>query len=259
MPVFAHGAVVGGFFGLMLLMVLQPVMPAAALTLVSSRDCDSNAVMNCGALTTRELQQKYKNKGVAQIYSHFGITAQDIADSDTTAVAGRVYKDGTVRVAGTVVATDAVTAGRENIAGSTKVNVDGVTFYKRAPKVSFRIESIAAFVIMKDGAFKSAILAACGNPVMAKAVVTPTPAPVEEKPPTVQPPAVETPAPVASTQTPDSTPTAVLASQPVEQPPLPNTGPGAVVVVGLLAVVGGYLFHATHRHIRHKRRMRHHA
>jgi hypothetical protein len=36
---------------------------------------------------------------------------------------------------------------------------------------------------------------------------------------------------------------------------LPNTGPGAVLIVGALAVVGGYLFHITHLHVRHKRRL----
>jgi hypothetical protein len=258
-PMFVHGAIAGAFIGIVVVMSLRSAVPVNALTLSSVRDCDTNAVINCGALTTTELQQRYKNKGVAPIYSYFGISAQDIAATGTTAVAGRVYKNGTVTAGNKTVATAAVTAGRENITGSTKVTSSGVTFYKRAPSVSFRVDSIAAFVILQDGQFKYAILGACGNPVMATAVpkeVAPPPAPAPVETPDVAPPAAETPAPTVSTQTPESKPTVVLASQPAAQP-LPNTGPGAIAVVGILAIVGGYLFHATHRHVKHKRRMRH--
>jgi hypothetical protein len=223
-------------------------MHVNALSISSPRDCDNNAVINCGALTTTELRQRYGNKGVATIYNHFGITAKDISAVDNTAVAGLVHKNGNVTVAGKVVATNAITAGRKDISGSAKVTSDGVVFYKRAPSVSFRPSSLSAFVIMENGKFKYAILGACGNPVMATAVVTKsvpvTPPPVTETPP----PVVDTP---VSTQTPESEPTATLTT--ATPTTLPETGPGAVLIVGLLAIIGGYIFHITHRKIKHKR------
>nr|AIA13714.1 hypothetical protein [uncultured bacterium]AIA14005.1 Unknown Function [uncultured bacterium] len=251
-PKFVHGMMAGAFIGVVIVLSLRNAVPASALSIISPRDCDTNAVINCGALSTTELQQRYSYAGVAAIYNSFGISAQDIANVGTTAAAGQVYKDGTVTVGGVTVATNAITAGRNNIAGSTKVVSGGVTLYKRPPSVSFRVNSIAAFVVMQNGQFKFAILGACGNPVNATAVPKATPPP----PPVTPPPVVETP-PVTevvatpSTQTPPSTPTAIVAvSTPTS---LPQTGPGAVMIVALLSVIGGYLFHITHRHIRRRR------
>jgi hypothetical protein len=257
-PKFVHGAILGAIVGVVIVSGLRGEQ-AAALSITAPRDCDTNAVINCGALNTAELKQRYNNQGVSAIYNYFGIAAQDISSIDTTAAAGLVYKDGGVTVGGKTVATNAVTAGRENISGSTKVTSGGVTFYKRPPKVSFRPDSIAAYVVMKDGQFKFAILAPCGNPVTATAVPKPTPTPKPTPQPETTPvaPVVS----VASTQTPPSTPVAqVAAASTIAE--LPNTGPGAVLIVALAAVVGGYIFHAGHRHIKRRRAARaglHHA
>lgn len=40
---------------------------------------------------------------------------------------------------------------------------------------------------------------------------------------------------------------------------LPNTGPGAVIIIAIASVAGGYVFHMGHRHIRNKRRTTHHT
>jgi hypothetical protein len=254
-PKFVHGMVLGAIVGVIVVVGLRATV-ASALSLSSPRDCDTNAVINCGALTTTELQQRYSNAGVSTIYGYFGITAADVSGMSKTAVAGQVYKNGTVSVNGVTVATQAITAGRENISGSTKVSLGGVTFYKRPPSVSFVPNSIAAYVVMDKGLFKYAILGACGNPVIATAVPKTAP-PIPTPTPTPTPPVVTTITP-PSTQTPPSTPTppvVTTASAPVSQ--LPNTGPGAVVIIAVLSVIGGYIFHATHRHIRHKRRLHH--
>ena len=254
-PMFVHGMVAGAFVGIMVIVGVRATGSVGALTISSPRDCDSNAVINCGALTTTELKQRYGNKGVADIYKYFKISASDIKDVDKTANAGRVYKDGRVTIGDVVVATGARTAGREHISGSTKVTSGGVTFYTRPPSVSFNPNYINAFVVMQDGQFKFAILGACGNPVSA------TPIPKKTTPPTVpkEKPPVTTVTP-PSTQTPPSTPTpqVVLAStETLPTPVLPNAGPGAVVLVALAAIAGGYLFHATHRHVKRKRHARH--
>ncbi len=249
-PKFVHGMVVGAFVGIIGIMITHMVAPVSALSLSAPRDCDSNAVISCGALTVSELQQHYGAKSVVAIYNYFGITSKDIKAMNKTAVAGRVYKNGNVTIGKTTVATNAITAGRENIAGSKKVTSGGTTFYTRAPSVSFHPDSIAAFIVMEDGQFKFAILGPCSNPVTATAVAkksTPPPAP-EPTPEETAPPTT-----VGSSQTPEST-TAAPAVAPAATV-LPDTGPGDVVIIGLLAIIGGYLFHVTHRHIRRKRRV----
>lgn len=251
-PKFIHGMGIGAFVGIIVVMTFGPILPVNALSLSSPRDCDSNAVVPCGSLSTTELKQDYANKsykGVAALYSHFGISADDIKNIDDTAVAGRVYKNGEVRVGDTVVATDAITSGRNYINGSTKLSLGGTTFYKRPPSVSFRATSIAAFVVMKDGVFKFAILGACDNPIMATAKVAPKPAPPPEETPEV----VTTVVVKTSTQAPESTPLPAVVA---ETTALPETGPGDVGFVICLAVIGGYLYHVTHRHIRRRRQQR---
>ena len=258
-PKFVHGMVVGGFVGLVLVLTLSAVAPTAALTLQSPRDCDTNAVINCGALTTAELQKGYNdnvNKGVTTIYKYFSITANDIKNVDKLAVSGRVYKDGRVLVGKKLVATNAISAGRRNAQGSKKVTYGGVTFYTRPPSTSFAIDSIAAYVYLQDGVFKAAILAGCGNPVSATSVIqkaTPPPPPEQSTVEEILPPPTVT---TASTQLAESQPTPVTLAVATASP-LPITGPGDVGLVALLAIVGGYIFHVSHRHIRHKRRASH--
>ena len=149
-------------------------------------DCDANAVIRCGTVTTAQLISRYNNgttgntaKSIHDIFNFFGISSSDVQSIGTTAVAGRVTKSGAVFVNGTTaaVASGAVTAGRQNIAGSTAVTSNGTTFFKRAPNVSFQSDSLAAFVVMKNGVFQFAILAACGNPVTASPTPKPTPTP----------------------------------------------------------------------------------
>lgn len=54
-------------------------------------------------------------------------------------------------------------------------------------------------------------------------------------------------------------PTATTTATPTGVTSLPNTGPGAVIIIAIASVVGGYAFHMTHRHIRSKRRAHHHT
>lgn len=133
-----------------------------------ARDCDANAVMYCGALTTAEVNQKYDaNPSTRDIFNYFGISGTEVNNLHTTAVTGTVTKSGNVIVDGKVVATNAITAGRQNMPGSTQVSHGGTTFYTRPPSVSFVPPSLEAFVVVKNGVFQFAILKACGNPVKA--------------------------------------------------------------------------------------------
>jgi hypothetical protein len=162
-------------------------------------ESDANAVMYGGAATVAELQQKYSDdSSIAAIYAYFFIGPQTIANMTTTAVGGQVTKDGQVFVGGKLVATNALTAGRLTMPGSTQVTKNGVTFYVRPPSVSFAASSLNAFVVMNNGKFLFAILSSCGNPVAATPVTpTPTPTPAPKPIPTPTP----TPTPAAPTST----------------------------------------------------------
>ncbi len=148
---------------------------AANLSLNTAKDCDYNAVMYCGAGSVSQLQSNYAHGvsgrntyySIQDIYHYFGISSSQISGMSTTAVAGTVTKSGNVYVGNTLVATGATTAGRMNIPGSTQVKYGATTFYKRPPSVSFRSNSLAAYVVMVNGKFQFAILASCGNPVVA--------------------------------------------------------------------------------------------
>jgi hypothetical protein len=227
---------------------------AGALTIDSQRDCDSNAVIRCGALTPNELKTKYDSSASARtIFHNFGITHNDIDDLNTTAVEGKVTQGGRVLVNGEVVATNAVTVGRENIEGSQAVTANGVTFYKRPPSVSFQSSSLPAFVVMKDGQFDYAIIAACGNPVSATPVVKPKPtppAPAVTTPPPA-PPVTQTVVVTKNVPVPTPVPTPVPAPVPAPQPQpkqIPNTGVGDVLGFGsFVTLLSGAIHFASKR------------
>jgi len=217
--------------------VVSSRVGAQAVTFNSARNCDSNAVINCGAMSVSELQSKYlKDSSIVAIYEYFGVNAQAVKDMSTTAVAGSVTKSGNVVVNGKVVATNGVTAGRQNQTGSTAVNFRNVTFYKRTPAVSFQQDALDAFVAMNNGRFSFAVIASCGNVVSATAVATPTPTPTPKPTPTPTAHTTPTPKPTpkpkpsptpSSTPSPSPTPTPVLAAPTT----LINSGPGNAIGV----------------------------
>lgn len=143
------------------------------------RDCTANSIINCGAYSAGEMQQKYQQnaKGdLPAIYAHYGIDMNQVG----AAKQGLVYKDGRVEVDGRTVATGAHSIGRSQISGSSPINIGGKTYYNSANQTAFRSNSIRAFVFLKpDGSFQAAVLMSCGNPVSA----TPTPPPTPPKPP----------------------------------------------------------------------------
>lgn len=189
------------------------------MTIDSARDCDANAVIHCGARSFLEVRNRSQNAGVMQIFGAFGISSQDIKDnfdnSAPDAVEGVVTNKNNVwihRSSGLcpsssptsqlerdnpnlcLVATNAMTTGRQNMPGSTQDSSGGVTFYRRPPSVSFQSASLPAFVVMNNGKFDFAIIASCGNPVTATPVAPPKqtkpqPAPQPTKP-AAAPPAV---------------------------------------------------------------------
>ena len=160
----------------------------------SGRDCDNNAVLNCGAMSTDELYGKYYQSESAQtIFEYFGMSSETVRNMERYAVAGKVHRDGRVTVDGDTVATGAYTVGRQNMTGSNRVEEGDTTFYTRSPSVSFRSDGLDAFVVLdENGQYTHAVIASCGNPVRAnpvpvevaeKEVPTPEPVPVPEPEP----------------------------------------------------------------------------
>ncbi len=145
--------------GVLLLNVFNGTSQAAL-----PRNCDNNSIINCGAVDTNELTQKFnenKTGDLPTIYSAYGINASSLAGAKM----GEARKDGTVIVNGEVVATNAYSIGRQQMAGSSPKVIGGKTYYNSPNSTAFLSNSIAAFVFFNaDGTFKSFILTSCANP-----------------------------------------------------------------------------------------------
>jgi hypothetical protein len=225
--------------GVVLLSSLLVIAPVSALRISGPSDCDDNAIVRCGVHTITETIAAYDGSSyVRQVYSSFGISRSDIHNLANTAVAGKVTRSGDVFVNGQAepVATGALTGGRQNMSGSTKVTVGNTVFYKRPPSVSFQSSSLPAFVAMANGRFQFAVIASCGNAVSAVPAAKPKPAPQAPAAPAAPTPA----APVQqqqqqqqqqqvtvvqqNTPAPATTPAPAPASKPTT---LVDTGPGS--------------------------------
>src|SRR4051812_927147 len=110
------------------------VMPRTSAQMSGSFPyCNGNYVIPGGITGSSDMSQLYKNPRVAGVYNHFGITAADMNNFNSEAVNGTVTRGGDVIVNGKIVATNAVTAGCNNMAGSTAVSNGNMTFYTRPP------------------------------------------------------------------------------------------------------------------------------
>lgn len=149
------------------------------------QDCDDNAVIRCG-IRAENLVQKYReNQGgnVQAVFAEFGMPNEAALSG---MVSGRVTSTNEVYVGDKLVATNALTAGRQNMPGSTPI-LNG-QFYRRPPGVSFRSGSLSALVKMDGETFRYAIIESCGNPVTAQDVPNPPPPPAPQPQPTPPPP-----------------------------------------------------------------------
>lgn len=159
-----------------LFLIIAGLVPlsASAATTAAVRDCDSNAVVYCGANTPSQLVQKLQNgdgrHSAASLQATMaaqGITVTQLQSADLKN--GYVYRDGHVTADGKRVATGAMSFGRQNISGSTQAG----ELWKRPTSVSLQSERLPAFVYMPNGQFAWAVIESCGNPVIA----TPVPKP----------------------------------------------------------------------------------
>ena len=146
---------------------------------VSTPDCNANAVAWCGSASASDLINKYNNgdghnsaASIQNIYNCVGITSADV-HAMTGGANGYVTNTGDVYLGGQLVATGAITGGRQDIGGgaSTPHNCNGTTFWERPPQVSFQNPQLAAMVVMKNGVFQYAILVSCDNAVIATPII----------------------------------------------------------------------------------------
>lgn len=142
---------------------------------VNATGCSTNSVITCGVGSISDLRAKYNSdstKGTQAIYKGMGITSTMVNGAAVSE--GTLYKNGNVTVNGKVVATNAHTAGRHYLTGSTKHVTDGVTWYERSTQVSLVSNTAKVFVFFDgDGRFSAAVMTECGNPVRATNVVVP--------------------------------------------------------------------------------------
>lgn len=146
-----------------------------------ARDFDSNAIIFGGALTKGELKDKVSNgtgknfqsgKELTGLFTTLGMDPEMFDDSNFRD--GTVHKNGNVVVNGKVVAQNVKSMGRQNMSGSTKDNRFPYPVYWRNTSVSFRSESLSAFVFMNDdGTMAFAVIKSCGNPVKGVGVKKP--------------------------------------------------------------------------------------
>jgi hypothetical protein len=142
-------------------------IPAKAVTIDTSRDCDKYAVMYCGSMTKAEIIKKLQNgdgqnsaKNIKEIYAKFNLDVNDIEAANFEK--GVVYKSGEVKIGNKVVAT----------------NVK--TYIRTMGKVSTSQMGTAqeALVAMDaSGKFMFAVMTPCGNPVTGTPVEPPKPKP----------------------------------------------------------------------------------
>ncbi len=145
----------------------------------SARDCNTNSIIYCGAITPSELKQKYaanKTGDLPAIYSHYGVSAAMI--NGMTQKQGYVTRSGNVVYNGKTVATGAHSLGR-HANGGTPVTINGHTYYAHSSGQNWAagVDAIAVHIWFDaNGQFVTAVYYSCGNPLWA------TPVPVPPKP-----------------------------------------------------------------------------
>ena len=247
-------SVVGAVLPIVTVALLMGVPLQAASAATTSQACsNSNSVIPGGVSGAADLKQTYAQNpcgDVQQLYNYFGITS---ASQFTGMVVGHVddsnnvYVDTKGDTVHTLVATNAITAGRDNISNSngSSIAILGGKFYKRPPAVSFASGTLNALIKLDgNNEFMFAVITSCGNPVIGKHV-TPKPQPAPQPKPTPTPTTTNTTVKVVNNNVNNNTNTITTAAPASQQQPtqLPDTGAGSLT--GLFATVSslGFLGH----------------
>ncbi len=178
---------------------------------------------SCGHSGT-ELRQLY-----TQVNAN--VTAANIMNGNT--VYGSVTKSGEVIVDGKVVATEAISYGRTNLAGSHAVGSSSDPLYGRSPSVSFLSSSLPAMVHVVNGQFRYAIVESCGNLVTATAKLVPAKAVTKVIAPATTINVTQVQFQAQSQAAPPAQVVATPVAKPAATPALPQTGATATGLFGM--------------------------
>jgi len=154
------------------------IVYATTSSATTPQDCSSNAVIKCGISSADDFKAKYNASPELQaLYGHLGWSQNTI--NSATMVTGFAYTDGTIKVDGKTVATNAMSIGRNVDSGSgcagTPISVAGHTYYQGTTECRFGSDGQQMLVMLDtSGQFIGAINVSCGNPTFA----TPVPVPV---------------------------------------------------------------------------------
>jgi len=153
------------------ILALNGFMGTSSAVVDNDPDCDTVAIIKCGAFSESKLREKAAKGDVPKVMSAFGISQSELNGF----VSGIVWRDGRVTVGDKVVATGAVTAGRWNTPKSGMTRIPGTDRAYKMSTSNFVTEGQTAFVKMVNGQFAFAVIKSCGNPVTAKPKPQPKP------------------------------------------------------------------------------------
>jgi hypothetical protein len=168
--------------GTLLVLSLGVVGRLAPHALARIAECNNNSIIYCGFTSKSALISTIKSgdgkghKDLTAIYNEFGLPASEYSRFVDEAQPAVVNRDGTVVVAGQVVATNAVTFGRyigtHSGAGMVTKTIGSTTIYGNAPSRTFGpYSSMTGYVLFDaSGTPEFIILDTCGNTVTATLV-----------------------------------------------------------------------------------------
>jgi hypothetical protein len=144
----------------------------------TTRECDNNAILKCGALSASEFinDVKSNNNGTQSdlktIYANStvsGLASNEYDRFKDTARMGKVYRDGRVVVDGQTVMTGAKSLGRQKFNSARQpITIGSKTYYYSATDRSFAdgVTALDAMVMFDaNGLVETVIMTSCGNPV----------------------------------------------------------------------------------------------
>lgn len=124
----------------------------------NSPDCDKYAIVRCGTFSQTSMRDSYYKADHAAVFKSFGISKSEITGMKN----GVVYQNGTVKVGGKTVATNAVMSAR-HLGGSS---IKGSSTAKRLSVRNMGSAQTAYVKFDSNGRFMFAIMKPCGNPVV---------------------------------------------------------------------------------------------
>lgn len=133
-------------------------------------ECQEKNVIRCGVSDRNDLANKIENgdgvhTDIKTIFNNIGIYSDDILSQD--AVGGVLKKDGSVWVGSQQVATGTV-VGFRNAGGMTGTPFSGLVWQYSSTQFSPGVDQVGAYVYMRNGQFKYAVIVSCGNPILKK-------------------------------------------------------------------------------------------